>query len=622
LLGLVPLLFWLLALLLVTGCKSTKRPVGADLASSAITYRQTHENPVGYDEMSYETREIVHRYGQDERYDEAPDDTLRVLQEKALSTRDRGVLFALSELNYLTAARVQQSLKPWEPKDARDYYLASAVYAWLFLFGDAAEPPPGAFDLRFRTACDLYNYGLGWALTEPRGTNAVALLEGGSRTLPPGRMELKFKRAAFPWPLERFDRFLLADRFLVRGLSVRNRQPGLGAPLIAVTQSDPTNHLSRAIPATVLLRVNGGLADLAQGRLRGTLELYSPFEVSSVAIDQHTVPLETDTTVPLAYALNQQFVWKLGRMQFLSDVERIPTGVYPAQPYQPGRIPVVFVHGTFSSPITWAEMANTLAADPELRQRCQFWYFIYNSGNPTIYSANRLREALAAKIREFDPDGRDPALRQMVVIGHSQGGLVTKMTATDTGDRLLYSVIDSNKFASLPPDRQALLRKYTCYEALPFVTRVVFISTPHRGSYSATGLARNLSRKLLSLPGNVLRRGTDLAGVTKELDLPKELKGTPTSIDSMSPKNPVLLTLADTPVAPGIKANSIIAVKGDGDYHEGKDGLVKYDSAHVDYAESEFIVRSPHSCQRKPECIEEVRRILHEHLAQAAPPAK
>jgi hypothetical protein len=83
----------------------------------------------------------------------------------------------------------------------------------------------------------------------------------------------------------------------------------------------------------------------------------------------------------------------------------------------------------------------------------------------------------------------------------------------------------------------------------------------------------------------------------------------------MSIKNPLMLTLADIPLAPGVKGHSIIAVKGNGDYHQGKDGLVAYQSAHVDYVASEFIVRGPHSCQAMPATIEEVRRILREHIA-------
>jgi len=93
-----------------------------------------------------------------------------------------------------------------------------------------------------------------------------------------------------------------------------------------------------------------------------------------------------------------------------------------------------------------------------------------------------------------------------------------------------------------------------------------------------------------------------------------------TSIDSMSPKNPSLLALAEIPLAPGIKGHSIIAVRGDGDPTKGNDGVVEYKSAHVDYVESEFIVQSGHSCQGHPLTIEEVRRILLLHLDAADNP--
>jgi len=270
--------------------------------------------------------------------------------------------------------------------------------------------------------------------------------------------------------------------------------------------------------------------------------------------------------------------------------------------------------------VWWAEMANALAADPVLRHRYQFWYFIYNSGNPTVYSASRFRESLQAKIRELDPEGRDAALQQMVIVGHSQGGLLAKLSATDTGDTLLQTVLKTNRLEDLElsAERQAAIRRYTCFQGLPCVKRVVFVSTPHRGSYAAGGFVRGLARRFVSLPARLLKRTSELAGLSEKLDLPRELRGTPTSLDSMSPNNPVLLALARIPLAPGVKGHSIIAVEGDGDYRKGKDGIVSYESAHVDYVESEFIVRSFHSCQGKPPTIEEVRRILHEHL-QALP---
>ncbi|HKX62324.1 MAG TPA: hypothetical protein VJS65_10775 [Verrucomicrobiae bacterium] len=602
----------------LTGCVA---PIGADKTTPALAYRQTHENPVGHGQPSPHTRTVLHRFEQGERFEKSPDDVLQKILQKAVETRDRDLLFVLSELNYLAGEKFRYSVKKWEERDARDYYMASAMFAWLFLFGDGSADLPNVFDERALTACDLYNYALSWALIESRSTNAVVSLQGGSRRLPNGPLEIEFKAVDFPWPLTDFDHFVAADHFTVRGLSVRNRQAGLGAPLVAATKEGKAPGLPRSVPATALLRFEGGLAELARGG-RATLELYSPFNAITVRVGDRTVPLETDTTVSMAYTLNQAFVWKLGMAQFLSSEERIRSDVYLTQPYRPGRIPIVFVHGTFSSPVWWAEMANALAADPVLRQRYQFWYFIYNSGNPLVHSAQKLRESLEAKVRTLDPDGRDGPLRQMVVIGHSQGGLLTKLTATDTGDKLLQAVLKTNRLEDLKisASEQAAVRQYICFEALPFVKRVVFICTPHRGSYLVGGLARQLARRFVSLPAKMVKRTTDLAGVTEKLDLPRELRGTPTSLDSMSPNNPVLRALADVPLAPGVKGHSIIAVQGSGDFHVGRDGLVTYESAHVNYVESEFIVRGYHSCQHMPVTIEEVRRILHEHAGTA--PAK
>jgi len=600
-------------LFLAAGCTT---PMGANKAAPRIVFQQVHGNELSSGQPSSETRAILHRFDQEEQFKKSPDATLQLLQQKALEKGESDLLYALSELNFIEGDRLRHADWSWNSRDDRDYYLASAVYAWFFLQAESTNPAPVAYDDRFRAACNFYNTGLGWALTGRRATNAVVILQGGTRQLPTGQIEVTFDPSGFPWPLAFAQKFVLAEQYLVRGLSVRNVQPGLGTPLVAVARTTDKLKFSRCTAATAFLRIEGGLADLARNQCKATLELYSPFKTSTVQVGNHTVPLETDITTPLAYALNQSFLWSLGNVQFLSAVEQIPSDIYFTRPYQPGLVPVVLVHGTFSSPIWWAEMMNTLSADPVLSKRCQFWYFIYNSGNPVVYSAARLREALQAKVKEVDPEGRDPALQQMVVIGHSQGGLLTKLTATDTGDQL-WHIINTNRLENLnlSPAEQALLRKYLFYKPLPFVKEVVFISTPHRGSYLAGGFARSLARKLVTLPRQLLDQSKEVVGLKKKLGLPGELKGLPTSLDSMRPDNPFLLTLAEIPTAPGVKAHSIIAVQGNGDYHQGKDGLVKYSSAHVDYAQSEFIVRSFHSCQDKPATIEEVRRILREHIA-------
>ena len=223
-----------------------------------------------------------------------------------------------------------------------------------------------------------------------------------------------------------------------------------------------------------------------------------------------------------------------------------------------------------------------------------------------------------------DPNGTNALLRQMVVIGHSQGGLLTKGTAVDSSDRI-WRVLNTNRLENLKmtDDQRAQIRRLLFLKPLPFVSRVVFIATPHRGSYLAGSFVRRWAARLVSLPGALVSSGTDLLRVSQGSDTGKFLNGrVPPSLDGMSSKNPGLLAMAELPVGPPIKSHSIVAVQGNGDYHEGRDGLVKYSSAHVDYAESEFIVRSFHTCLDHPATIKEVRRILHEHLDRLPPVGK
>jgi pimeloyl-ACP methyl ester carboxylesterase len=608
---------WCLAIGLVlagwgTGCRA---PIGADRTSTRMAYKALTESAIKR-ELSDASRLVLHRYDLTHAFARDPEAVLKQLHELAIEDTRRDLLFALAELNYLRGEQLQRSVKPWEPRQAADFFLASAIYSWFYLLGDGEEPPPSAYDRRFRVSCDLYNRAVARAFATGDPTNTVIRIRSCVRNLPGGRVSIEVITPDFEWDVSTIREFLPADEFTVRGLTVRDRQSGLGAPLIALQRGDQGEGFLRPVPTTLFLRVPGDLRTWSEQGLEPTLELFSTYEVSQVRVGDQIIPLEGDTTAPLAYSLNDDFIWDLGLIQFFSAEERIPSDIYFTQPYTRGRIPVIFVHGTFSSPVWWAEMWNTLRNDAVLRERYQFWYFIYNSGNPIVYSAAQLRQSIESALHKLDPDGQDAALQQMVVIGHSQGGLLTKLTATDTGDRLWRVYFDTDlDDMDLDPEVRERIRQYAFFDALPSVRRVVFISTPHRGSFLANNLVRQLSRRFMSLPGDLLSVTEVLLPLRQQSDIPAEVRrAVPTSLDQMSPKNRMLLTLAEIPVAPQVTAHSIIPVKGNGPPEEGDDGVVKYTSAHVDYVESELIVPSGHGCQGTPQAIEEVRRILLEHL--------
>jgi len=587
--------------------------------SPTQAYQHLHENALNSGRSSSDTLRVLNRYGLGVAFQKNPDATLAKLQAIACTDDRRDLLFALSELNYLNAERQSRSVKPGVPQFARNSYFASAIYAYLYLLGESKDARPNFFDSRIRTAGDLYNRGLAQGLMV--NTNAVVDLAGGPRRTPPGVVAVEFTQPGFPWNLDLIKAFYSADEFVVRGLSTRNRNSGLGAPLIAVTDQFGRFKESVRAPVTVFLRVNGDVRDWSAGKLTATLELYSAFDATFVEVNGRQVPLQTDTTAPIAQGLNESSIWKLGIAQFFSAELQNKTGIRRMEPYTPGQIPVVFVHGTASSPVWWAEMWNTLNADPVLRKRYQFWMFNYASGKPITMSAGILRDDLMNTVKTLDPEGKDEALRHMVVIGHSQGGLLAKLTATDTGDKLWQLVSKTNIDAlSLDVPTRDLLRSNFFFKPLPCVSRVIFISTPHRGSYQNTSFVQNLLNRFMSFPSDLMEASANLVKLKDTLNLPPALRnGVPTSLNGMATDNPFMLTLADIPVAPGIKANSIIAIKGKDEPPNGADGVVQYTSAHVDYAESEFIVRSGHSCQMNPLTIEEVRRILLDNLGETKP---
>jgi len=335
-------------------------------------------------------------------------------------------------------------------------------------------------------------------------------------------------------------------------------------------------------------------------------------------IDGRLMPIESEPSATLAYSLSQSRIWSWERWGFLSGdliSREFDRPLAFVEPYRPGRIPVVFVHGTASSPGRWADMLNVLMNAPRLRDRFQFWFFFYDTGNAIPYSALRLRQTLANAVAQLDPDGRDAALREMVVIGHSQGGLLARLAATQSGERLWNSVstrpIDE---LQVTDETRSLLRSVFVFEPLPFVRRVVFIATPQRGSFVTENSIVRLLGSFVSLPQTLTTAAADL--VTGNADALRFDPRQPTfsAVYGMRPGSRILVELDEMPVAPGVTAHSIIPVRGDLPPAGQSDGVVDYESASLDWTESELVIpRSGHSVQANPLAIEEVRRILVEH---------
>jgi pimeloyl-ACP methyl ester carboxylesterase len=591
-------------------------PGQVERADPRDVQRELTSNAISTGDISEPTQIVLHRQDLTERFESDPEGAIaRLHRTVTAGEADPDALFALSEMSFRHA----------EDTGNHAYYLAAAVYAFAFLFPDDPAQRPNGFDPRFRTASDLYNRSLtsGFASAD----RSRVLLRSGRYELPFGTIDVTFDPATARWGDLALSEFTPADELHITGLQNRYRQRGIGAPLATnATAAGNEKEFQVApevkVPVTALLRIDVSRQKLAQGHLRGNIDVYPAFEPSSVEIRGQSVPLEVDTSAAFAYGLSDPKIWRSEFAGFLSgdyfDKNRFP--IDGLEPYRPGQIPVVFIHGTGSSSGRWADLVNDLQSDPVIRDHFQFWWFSYSTGNPTPFSALRLRTAIEDAVHELDPQGKDPMLRQIVLIGHSQGGLLAKMLVIDSGSRL-WDAFSSQPLEelSVSPQTRDLLRRAVFVTPVPEVRRVIFIATPQHGSFVAGSTIGQFLGRLVSLPTDVVTALGETIGGNPDAALLAPGSAGFGGVWSMTPDNPALKAFAAIPVSPKVAAHSIIAVEGDGPVETGDDGVVTYQSAHIPEAKSELVVRSSHSVQSNPHTVAEVRRILLLHLAEACP---
>ena len=606
-------------LFLLGGCAT---PVGVKHLDPKQVQRNLTANILSSDELSAPTQQILNRADLSAKFRSQPAEVLAALHKGLPTASEADRLFALAELSYAYASG----------GGPKEYYRASTIYAYAFLFPQISHSDPNRSDPRVRIALDLYNRSLAEAFTA--ADRAKVMVGEGTYPLPFGELTVTINPDEFLWGNFNLVDFVQAAELEVRGLRNRYRWPGIGAPLAAALKpikgvDIPAYSKVPAglkVPVTAFLRFENLDEGLKTDKMRGNLELYTTGEATTVTIDGRTVPIEYELSSALAFTLEGSRVYELelkalfsGEFSLFKDKARYQDGIFLMAPYRPGRIPVVFVHGTASSPARWAEMVNELTNDKNLWGNYQFWLFTYNTGNPILYSAGFLASGLQKTAQELDPEGKDPALRKIVVIGHSQGGLLTKLTAVDSGTKF-WDNASSTPFDELQasPETKEILRRSVIYTPVPSAKRVVFLATPHGGSFVAGGWIGRLTGKFISLPFNIVNTVKEAVTLNPQLSEVRALKDIPRSTDNMDPKSPFIKTLSSLPVAPGVTAHSIIAVKNSGDPKEKwTDGVVNYSSAHIEPVASELVVHSGHSTQDHPETIEEVRRILLEHLRES-----
>ena len=620
---------WIVLVLLLTGCASEQWARLRKIPQNPLTTQLRLDSRRG-PQPTARTMQMLRRNDLSHLWEE---DQIDRLVEAVQSVADREPtadnLYAVAELAYIAAKRTEEN---GNEERSLHYYGVAVVNSYFYLFDPAFDNGRNPYDPRFRRACDLYNVALEGSL---RIINRRGLLVAGrTQSIETSQRTYNFSIAARGhWHEENIGRLRFVSDFEVSELTNQYHTFGLGTPMIA-TYRPRQQHPQPAesfyppgmnFPVTAFLRANRAEHTIENGKLthRCVIELYDPMESSSIVVNDRWVPLETDLTTPLAYSLDNPVFKRvnsatlgLRRPEEASEAR----GLYMLDPYDPDKIPVVMVHGVWSSLITWMEMFNDLRGSPEIRDRYQFWFYLYPTGEPFWFTAAHLRADLQRIRATLDRSLDATPLDRMVLIGHSMGGLVAKLQTIHSGNDFWQLVSDKPLTDLHADDHQEQLAQTFYFEPNPSIHRVVTIATPHRGSNFSNNATQWLGRKIINVPQSA--EASSLAPLRHHPDFfpASSLLRRRNSIEALAADSPVLPLILDGATASWVTYHNIVGLIDDvgvlGKVIEGTDGVVAYESAHLENVASEIVVAADHTnVHRSPRTILEVRRILQEHLA-------
>lgn len=332
-----------------------------------------------------------------------------------------------------------------EQRDACvDFYYRSALQSARVLELTSRSDPlwQSAWDLHHRSLRGVIGAGQHYGRLDPR--KYLQVNDGGARVVP-------ISYLGFAWRPADFNRLAPADRFESNEITNHYRSDGLGLTLVGVRISENPNEVffrpRQPFAATAVLRPRRGLATPTGGAAPAgddagsVLELYNPNVYRTINWDGSAVAVVRDLTAPFALVVEEAPRQYLRGFTAPGDTSVKPQLIM-VEPYQRGKIPVVFIHGLYSDPITWVDTINDLRSQGDIYQAYQFWVFRYPTGGEVLESAAELRDKLRLARDYFAPRHDDPALDEMVLVGHSLGGLVAKMQVVTSHDILWNEVAD------------------------------------------------------------------------------------------------------------------------------------------------------------------------------------
>ena len=271
------------------------------------------------------------------------------------------------------------------------------------------------------------------------------------------------------------------------------------------------------------------------------------------------------------------------------------------------------LHGLASSPEAWVELANEILGDEALRQHYQIWQVYYPTNMPIALNHAMIRRAIGETLAHFDPSGQAPASSDLVLVGHSMGGVIARLMVSSTDQSLVQLAADRSR---LTPQQIKRIDPMLRFEPFPHVSRAIFIAAPHRGTSVAGGRLGRWMAGFIRFPVTVLEELAHTLAPNAAASSHESLGHIPNnSVDNLDENDPFVRAAADFPISAQVNYHSIVAqANAEVALADSDDGLVPYRSAHLPGAQSEKVIISGHSVQQNAAAILEIQRILKEDI--------
>jgi hypothetical protein len=538
---------------------------------------------------------------------EDPATAIRTLEGTA--ARDPVARRAIIEI--ALAAGIRAHTRFLTDRGAAGYYLCAAEHA----YDGTSQGGP-----EFQEFCRKASR---YAVARMAGLREVALKNGipvGTNITGPTRSYRIVLRTNAPGTvnLGRFKRIVPTDAFRIANLEQTAFVDGAGTPLVGkvrgVSRAASAKEFTLADDLWMPLTATVQFGPSAATR-EAVFTIYDRKNVETAQIGSRREPLAGDFSTPFAvraYELNKENMLTLGILGFLRG-DRIfeHTGLYPMEFPRTDKIPVVFVHGLISDPNDWRYLHNALLADPKIRERYQFWAFLYPTSMAVPWSSTLFRRELARAREHMNAGGRNPKLSHMILIGHSMGGLLSRLQISQSSEEIYRQHFTKPvDHLRLSESDRAMIKDMYYFSPNPDISEVIFICVPHQGSTLATNWIGRIGRALAKLPFTVIKTTSDILTLNSDAIAADVSVKPGTSIDSLSPGGKFARTLKQLPMSPRVIKYSIIGNRGkEGPLEKSSDGVVPYWSSHLDGV-AETIIPSTHSGPEHPACAVKVRELL------------